>query len=352
MHTSPGSPPRIVQSVRTAVSTFVLLVATFAQSQEVATPEPARPPVTVDASKGEFCMIVVPDTQRYAAYFPDIFRAQFRWIRDNAAALNVKFVMHVGDIVEEGEDHEWVVADESFAMLDGVVPYLAVPGNHDITRGSSKEGPRDTTKFNAVFPPWRFAGRPWYGGHKGVTNDNSFAYFEAGGQRFMVLGLEYGPTDETLAWANHLVDNHADQHKVILVTHCYMNHDDTRVGDGDKYNPRGANPAWNDGEGIWEKFVSRRNNVVMVLSGHVKDDGTGVLVSRTGDDTPVLQMLANYQFLGHGGEGWLRILKFSPAAHRLEVITYSPWLDQSRSEPDQQFTVDVPWMFPANLESR
>jgi hypothetical protein len=332
--------------VRDAAATIVLLFATVAHPQDSGESAPPQPPVTADASKGEFCLIVVPDTQRYAAYFPDIFRAQFRWIRDNAAALNVKFVMHVGDVVEEGEDHEWVVADESFAMLDGVVPYLVVPGNHDITRGSSKAGPRDTTKFNSVFSPKRFAGRKWYGGNKGVNADNSFAYFEAGGQRFMVLGLEYGPTDDTLAWANHLVDNHADQHKVILVTHCYMYDDDTRLGEGDKYSPRGANPGWNDGEGIWEKLVSRRNNVVMVLSGHVKGDGTGLLVSKTQDDTPVLQMLANYQFLGHGGQGWLRILKFSPNERLLEVFTYSPWLGESRSEPDQQFTVDVPWMFP------
>jgi hypothetical protein len=102
----------------------------------------------------------------------------------------------------------------------------------------------------------------------------------------------------------------------------------------------------NDGEGIWEKLVNRRGNIVMVLSGHVKGDGTGVLVSTTRDDTPVLQMLANYQFLGHGGQGWLRILKFSPNERRLEVFTYSPWLGESRSEPDQQFAIDVPWMFP------
>jgi hypothetical protein len=331
---------------RAAIATAGLLVATFAQPQDSSSSPDARVPVTVDRSQDEFCLIVVPDTQRYAAYFPGIFRTQFRWIRDHAAALNVKFVMHVGDIVEEGEDHEWVVADESFAMLDGAVPYLAVPGNHDIARGSSKTGPRDTSKFNAVFSPWRFKDRSWYGGHKGVTSDNSFAYFEAGGQQFMVLGLEYGPTDDTLAWANHLVANHGDNHKVVVVTHAYLYDDDTRLGDGDKYNPRNANPSWNDGEGIWEKFISRRGNVVMVLSGHVKGDGTGMLVSTTHADTPVLQMLANYQFLGHGGEGWLRILKFVPREKRLEVYTYSPWLGRSREEPDQRFAVDVPWMFP------
>ena len=302
--------------------------------------------VPVDAAQGEFCLIVVPDTQRYAAYFPDIFRQQFQWIRDHVASLNMKFVVHVGDVVEEGEDAEWVVADEAFSLLDGVVPYLVVPGNHDISKESRKVGQREATKFNAVFSPKRFAGRSWYGGSKGVTSDNSFAYFEAGGQEFMVLGLEYGPTDETLAWADHLVSNHADRHKVILVTHCYMYDDDTRLGAEDLYNPHVSNPAWNDGEQIWEKLVSRRENFVMVLSGHVKGDGTGRLISTTNDGTPVLQMLANYQFLGHGGQGWLRILKFIPAERRLEVYTYSPWLERMCDEPDQRFSLEVPWMFP------
>ncbi|HEY5550278.1 MAG TPA: metallophosphoesterase [Opitutaceae bacterium] len=344
MNAPAKSPSHIVRQTRRSLAALGFLVAASVFAQ--VGPEPAAMPVTVDASKGEFCLIVVPDTQRYAAYFPEIFRAQFRWIRDNATSLNVKFVVHVGDIVEEGEDHEWIVADESFAMLDGVVPYLAVPGNHDLVRGSGVTGPRNTSKFNAVFSPKRFAGSKWYGGHKGVTSDNSFAYFTAGGQQFMVLGLEYGPTDETLAWADHLVSNHEDNHKVIVVTHCYMNHDDTRLGEGDKYNPRGACPEWNDGEGIWEKFVSRRKNVVMVLSGHVKDDGTGLLISKADEDMPVLQMLANYQFLEHGGQGWLRILKFSPDQKHLEVFTYSPWLGTTRDEPDQQFAIDVPWMFP------
>jgi len=309
-------------------------------------PEPAPFLVAVDAAKGEFCLIVVPDTQRYAAYFPNIFRRQFRWIREQAGPLNVKFVLHVGDVVEEGDDAEWVVADEAFSLLDGVVPYLVVPGNHDLGKESLKAGQRDTTKFNAVFSPKRFDGRSWYGGHKGVTGDNSFGYFEAGGQEFLVLGLEYGPGDDTLAWADSLVSNHEDRHKVILFTHCYMNHDHTRLGEGDKYNPHKSNPAWNDGEQIWEKLVSRRKNFAMVLSGHVKDTGTGRLISQTHEGTPVLQMLANYQFLGHGGQGWLRILKFKPVEKRLEVYTYSPWLGQTRDEPDQRFNVDVPWMFP------
>jgi hypothetical protein len=287
---------------------------------------------------------MVPDTQRYAAYFPQIFREQFAWIRDAVEPLNVKYVIHVGDVVEEGEAAEWVVADEAFSLIDEIVPYMVVPGNHDLDRDAYRNGIRATTEYNAVFSPKRFAGRRWYGGNMGVTGDNSFGYFVAGDQEFLVLGIEYGPSDETLAWADSLIGNH-DQ-KVILVTHCYMYFDDTRVGDSDLYSPSITNPEWNDGEKIWEKLVSKSDNIIMVLSGHVKGDGTGFLVSDTEGGTPVVQMLANYQFLSHGGQGWLRILKFRPAEQLMEVYTFSPWLNQWREEPDQQFTQEIPAIFP------
>jgi hypothetical protein len=50
----------------------------------------------------------------------------------------------------------------------------------------------------------------------------------------------------------------------------------------------------------------------MALSGHVKGKGVGTLISHTDGGTPVLQMLSNYQMLDHGGEAWLRVLRFSP----------------------------------------
>ena len=179
-----------------------------------------------------------------------------------------------------------------------------------------------------------------------MTSDSSFAYFEAADQKFMVLGLEYGPSDETLAWAKTLISNHNDNHQIILVTHAYMYDDDTRLGPGDRWSPKKSDPKWNDGEDIWEKLVSRCDNVVMVLSGHVKGDGTGQLVSRSDEEVPVIQMLANYQFLDHGGQGWLRILHFQPATGILSVHTYSPWLNESRAEPDQHFDLEIAHLFP------
>lgn len=309
-------------------------------------------PIEVDQSRDEFCIVVVPDTQRYTAFFPDIFRAQFTWIRSAVGPLNMKYVIHVGDIVEEETEAEWALAAEMFMLIDGVVPFLAVPGNHDMDKASYAKSIRATTRYNGLFSPQRFTGRPWYGGSRGVTGDNSFGYFTAGGQEYMVLGLEYGPSDETLAWAAALVSKH--RHRVILATHCYMYHDDTRVGPAnrqDPAHPHHKNPAWNDGEQIWDKFVRKRKNVVLVVSGHIKGDGTGLLVTKNDAGRPVLQMLANYQHLEHGGKGWLRILRFRPRDGKLDVFTYSPWLDAFNEEPDQRFSLDAPEIFPARVQA-
>ncbi|MBL9216819.1 MAG: metallophosphoesterase [Opitutaceae bacterium] len=290
---------------------------------------------------------MVPDTQRYALAYPHIFRRQFQWIRDSVGPLHVKYVMHVGDIVDEDTEAEWRVADEAFSLIDGVVPFIAVPGNHDLDAGTGLKGFRSSTRYNALFSPKRFENRPWYGGHRGVTADNSFGYFTAGGQQFLVLGLEFGPSDETLEWAAMIAKKHQNTHRIILVTHCYLMGDDTRVGPGDDFNPHTKfGPAWNDGEDIWEKFVRKAKSVGLVLSGHVCDDGAGCLVSTNDAGRPVVQMVANYQFLEHGGKGWLRILKFQPREKRLEVYTYSPWLNAFREDRDHRFSVDVAHLFP------
>ncbi len=285
---------------------------------------------TVSAARGEFSIIALPDTQRYAYYNPDLFFAQTKWIGNNRENLNIKFVVHLGDIVDENTDAEWKVADEAMGMLDGVVPYSVAPGNHDMSEIKGKVI-HNSSKYNAIFPPLRFKGNSWYGGHKGVTNENNYCFFQAGagswGREYMVVSLEFGPSDQTLQWANDLLPRHP-QKRVIVVTHCYMYNDDTRVGKGDRWNPHKHDPKFNDGDQMWEKFVRRHENIFLVLSGHIKGDGAGRLMSRGDHGNPVYQILSNYQMAANGGNGWLRILTFALKDEKIFVSTYSPVLDR------------------------
>jgi len=50
--------------------------------------------------------------------------------------------------------------------------------------------------------------------------------------------------------------------------------------------------------------------------------------------------LADYQGRANGGEGWLRILEFSPSNNVVRVKTFSPTLDRYETDADSEFTVD------------
>ena len=96
----------------------------------------------VDASRGEFTLVLVPDTQRYARNNPAMFFSQTHWIRDTHEALNIRFVIHLGDIVDDNTDREWRVADQAMGVLDAHVPYMVVPGNHDYEVHPARAGRR------------------------------------------------------------------------------------------------------------------------------------------------------------------------------------------------------------------
>ena len=54
----------------------------------------------------------------------------------------------------------------------------------------------------------------------------------------------------------------------------------------------------------------------------------------------VFQVLGDYQRYENGGNGWLQVLTFYPDENRIDVKTYSPWLDEYRSEPESECSFD------------
>jgi hypothetical protein len=264
-----------------------------------------------------FSIVIIPDTQKYTigGRHGDVFRGQTEWIRQNAEKLNLKFVIHEGDVVETPTDEsQWKLADEAFHSLDeGKLPYTISVGNHDMDVAK-----RDKTLFNRYFPPGRFESHEGYGGHMTASPDNRFHYLEAGGMNFLVLSLEYSPPADALKWANALVARHP-MHRVLVNTHSYLN----------------VNEFSREGKPIWEEFVRKHPNIFLVVSGHLS-------VGRrtdTGDNgNKVFQLLANYQGHRRGGNGWLRILRFIPDEDRIEVSTYSTFLNRYMGRGDPKWS--------------
>lgn len=300
------------------------------------------------ASK-QFRIALLPDTQSYSRAYPEIFRSQTRWIADHADSIS--FVLHQGDITDHNVPEQWNVAQSAMNLLDGKVPYVMAMGNHDYgTNGRADV--RNADYFNDYFPYAKLSRQAGFGGtFESGKMENSWHVFRAGGLNWLILSLEFGPRNKVLEWAAGIIREHP-RHKVIVNTHAYMYADDTRMGPGDKWLPgdyglaknAAAEDQVNNGEEIWEKLVSQHPNMLFVFSGHVLNKGAGKLVSEGKHGNKVYQMLANYQGgvkgSENGGNGFLRLITVNPRKGTVEVKTYSPHLNQYKTEPDHQFTFE------------
>ncbi len=303
------------------------------------TPPPRATPFTAESTM----FAVLPDTQVYALRYPGIFDSQTAWVARNADALNIRYAFHLGDIVNNNTDLEWERAASSMSLLDDVVPYAMVPGNHDYGPSgdaSTREG--GLNRFFAYDDAARQAG--FGGAYESGKLDNTYHLFEAGGHEWIVIALEWGPRDEVVAWADQVMQQHPDR-LGIFITHAYLNNNNRRYDHTDIEHPQDFNPyeyktpgGVNDGEQLWDKLV-RRHHFVLTLNGHVLGDGTGYLASTSDRGSVVHQMLSNYQMRELGGEGYLRLLELLPDGRTLVVRSYSPLLDQYLMGADQQMTV-------------
>lgn len=298
-------------------------------------------PVLAAAQSDAFTLIVLPDTQHYSRSHPEIFLAQTEWIARNAAQENIRLVIGVGDLVDDaGIAVQWQNADTAVAVLDRAgVPYVLPIGNHDYDQ--RQPAGRSAASFNSYFGPARYAAAAHYGGSfPPGSNENFFSTFTFGGRAYLVLALEFVPRDGAVQWAESVLAAHRDK-EVIVTTHSHVFSDDSHVG---KCDPDSASTyklqADNDGDELWEKFLQHHPNIVLVLSGHVTaGDGTGRLSQIGLYGNLVNQVLSNYQTMARGGNGYLRIMRVAPSLNRIEVSTYSPYLNAWLTDPENQFTL-------------
>lgn len=276
--------------------------------------------------KQYFSVILLPDTQKYSQYRgPGTYKKQTEWIVDNKNRKNIKFVIHLGDIVHHYNSLlEWAVAREAHLELDdNNIPYSVMPGNHDMDLRFS-DGVRNTSMYNLYFGPTQL---DYEGHYRG--NDNNYSFFEASGFKFMVMCLEFSPRDDVINWANYNIESHPDR-LVIIATHCYQT-----VGGGHK----GACYDSNDesvmgGEHIWEAVVKPHRNVFMVVSGHINDTEHRIRQRCDLNFPPVHEILTDFQkekqlnglvprFNRKFGNGWLKTLRFELESSLIYVETES-----------------------------
>ena len=283
-----------------------------------------------------FTIIALPDTQNEAQFFPAILQAQMQWIVQNQATKNIVAVVGEGDIVNDGSDQQqWINADAAYRLLDNAgIPYFAAIGNHDYDGAAPKAG-RPVVGFNQWFGPARYANYPWYlGNFPAGSNENFYGVLNIGGVNYVFLALEFVPRPEAVQWAESVLAANPEK-PAIIVTHSFLNSANIRPGrceNGDMLPPNET------AEAMWSE-LREHANVSLILSGHF----TSGLVGHRSDigdlGNLVNQVYTDFQDVANGGNGWLRILTFTPATNSVSVQTYSPWLNQPMADAKNQYTL-------------
>lgn len=280
----------------------------------------------------DYTIAWMSDTQIYAEVYPEYFESQVHWLRDAAEEMNIKYVVHTGDIVNvTGLEYQWERADRFMNVLEQAqIPYGVLAGNHDVGQESDYSHPLDYTMFEKYFGEDRFQGQPHYGGSY-KNNRGHFDLISEEGNDFIFVYMGWGVDDEDIAWMNEVLERYP-QRTAILALHDYLLPAGTRSAIGEK---------------VFQDVVAKNENVVMVLSGHytgsalradeLDDDGDGAA------DRTVYQMLSNYQGIESGGLGYLKLLHVDQQTGQMYVNTYSPYLDDyNYYDPSQdEFTLHL-----------
>lgn len=310
-------------------------------------------PVHADLENPEsFSMILFPDPQTYIKYDVNqpIFELMTAWTANNADRLNIKTVLCTGDLVEQNDRSYWVKngkngnqtskeqwnnVSRAFERLDNILPYVLATGNHDYGYTASE---KRFTSFPEYFYPERNnklkgvltdMGRNY--ADRQTLENAAYEFSDPNWGNILIVSLEFAPRPEMIEWAKKLIqkDEYKD-HKVILLTHSYMNVKAERF----EKEGYGLTPA-TYGEAIWEQLVSQCPNIGLVLCGHAADGtsnhqtNVSYRVDKNAAGKDVAQMMFNAQSIGggwhgNGGDGWLRILEFMPDGKTIGVRTFSP----------------------------
>ncbi|NBN64624.1 DUF4214 domain-containing protein [Pannonibacter tanglangensis] len=298
-----------------------------------------------------YTIAVFPDTQDYTddPMGAQVFKSMTKWIADNAGNQNIQFLAGVGDITQWDAEGQYAIVKQALANIDGKVPFLLPPGNHD-GGGHSRE----YINYNKFFDLTKIkAESKTFGGvydREPNSYQNNYHTFTApDGQKWLVMGLEFGPRDDVLRWADDVLKSHPD-HRAILTTHAYTNWDGIHDPLGKPLNDEGAGHDYavrtdpgdaNDGETMWRDVVTKNPNVVFTFSGHIFGDGAETTIRYNDFGGTVYNMLMNYQDGvskeitgagneakgGNGGNGAIRLITIDPENDTFYTGTYFTELD-------------------------
>ena len=282
-------------------------------------------PSAVDsATDYAYSFAVIGDTQELSEKFPNKMAALYDWIVSNADEQKIECVIGLGDITQKSKDEEWAYAKEQIYKMNGVVPYTLVRGNHDKALG-----------YNATFNDEEYLKEL-----SGVMTEgdltNAYKLLDVGNVKYLIMILDYDITDDELAWAGEIISANPER-RVIITTHTYLYRDGTLLGSTDAYPSK-----VNTGDDIWEKLVSKYDNIEMVICGHDPSQDIVYLATEGKNGNTVHQLLIDPQNVDYylDGVAMVAMFYFSEDGNTLTIRYYSVTEDMYGSEKSN-FTINL-----------
>jgi hypothetical protein len=265
-----------------------------------------------------FSIAVIPDTQYLFdedRYDPEVLRKTLQWVVDHTRDKNIVFTVQLGDIVNNGLASEFAQASDVFKIFDSNnIQYGYAAGNHDIN-GSLYDNERGPSPYLNYFGPSRISHQSSF---CGATSDgyNTCHVFSGGGQRFLMLALDWRASDATIAWAQSKL-NEFPNVPTFISTH-------ELVAPSTDLTSNAAVPS-DYGQTVWDRLIKSNNQIFMTVNGHFWPSGQAVIKNLAGKE--VYMHLTNYQDRFFGGSAMMRLYEFDLGAGTVDVHTFSPyWL--------------------------
>ncbi len=160
----------------------------------------------------------------------------------------------------------------------------------------------------------------------GKDTDNKYLLLTIANKEYILVNIDYCPNKDEIRWTNEILATYPEK-KALLATHAYL----------DKDGGRKPHLCTNT-DYIWNDLIKLHKNLQLVVSGHVHAESRRIDKNLAGNN--VYQMLADFQEEDYGGNGWLRILTFSPSNNIIKVQTYSPSLGKFQTDANSQFELE------------
>ena len=360
------------------------------------------------AGDDEYTLIFMPDTQITVSRDVQFYETNanvksiadldmtktFKWRVDNKDAMNLSFVMHMGDLKHaRGVSENWVAQNDwrewelisgkaghstshdtsgsnakspitfSSSFINGEtfgfellkeagIPYTVVVGNHDYNAFQMGEGTgRNADYFNYYFSSASYdekfadniVARYDRNHSKYAKNNNTMmnVIYEIDATpkgssvpvKYLVVALEYGPTDDMLAWANEIVSQPKySAHRVIVNTHAMMYSDGEFMGATSNWLPSSYGYSkdegtleTNNGIDIYNKLIKGNDNMFMSSGGHVSQEGLMTRNDLGVFSNNVHSVLVDWQdSFNSRGDSILLVAKVNEKTKKITFRVYNP----------------------------